>query len=599
MRFFLTVASRGTRLPHRLRVGASRAACSVVIALSVISVSLSVTLSVTAEARGLLRVRADSEMSGVGAIPTDTSVDVSGTLRDDTGQPIAGARVVVTATRDEAVAASACRSGDTVVAEPDGVVMRTDPGGFFCARLPRTASLAGRVVRYDGDTYHGTVTATISSDVGRRPIGLAFEDRELTASLDAPSVVIRVTTRIVEGGGSPEPVRLVLSFRPRTEGGPESEVGATDVELGSTAKFDIESRLLAPPGVGKLVVRFAGSSSLAKAEEWVLLERHATAHLGIATTLSPSDPTDGVELAVAVGWAAGAVPNGWVEALLDGQPVGVAEVSAGASRVVATFAPPRGRPAQIALRYIADGDGFVAGAPLVVDVPVRPPNPWTGLPWLLAAIGIAYWVVRAWRRPVRSPRAPTRPGDATSGRASVELVERDASQSGWKGRVLDAHDGTPIALARLKIVVPVFDGEGVAASFTTGADGTFAIAHVASARNEGARLVVAAPHHSTLEKQAPSDGVLVVNLVSRRRAILDRLVGWTREAGRPWSRKKEPTPQEVSALARGARHGDVLAWAAAVEEAAYGPASPDERREAEIIAKEPSPSRHDGGRDER
>jgi hypothetical protein len=170
------------------------------------------------------------------------------------------------------------------------------------------------------------------------------------------------------------------------------------------------------------------------------------------------------------------------------------------------------------------------------------------------------------------------------------LLEREAAGSGWRGHVIDAHDGAPVEGARVTLVVPVFDGEGVAATFTTVADGAFSIAHVPAAKQEGARLVASARHHTTLAQPVPPDGILAVCLVSRRRALLDRLVGWARRAGRPWARRRggEPTPLDVAEAARHFNQADVSAWASAIEEAAFGAVPPDERKEGEIVAREPT-----------
>jgi hypothetical protein len=146
------------------------------------------------------------------------------------------------------------------------------------------------------------------------------------------------------------------------------------------------------------------------------------------------------------------------------------------------------------------------------------------------------------------------------------------------------------------MVVPVFDGEGVAAAQTTGPDGSFSIAHVEAARNDGARLIVTAPNHTTLTEPAPADGTLAICLVSRRRTLVDRLVAWAKSAGRPWGRGKEPTPLELAEAARRHNQPDVEGWAAAVAEAAYGPVAPDERRESDILGREPPLP---GPRDER
>jgi hypothetical protein len=543
-----------------------------------------------AHARERVVVRAEAAFVNLGVVRGPTSVDVSGGLRDDAGHSLADADVALKLPRGFAEHATACRSGDEVRVSESDAVVRTDALGFFCLRLPAGVPLSAAELRYAGARYYAPTSAPVPrEDTGHRRLELEFEAPALVVSLEAPSFVVWVATRVADGVGTGDPVRLVLFHRPSPalDAKADVELGATDVQVGGTAKFDVEPRLLGAPGPGKLVVRFAGSAALAPAEEAVLLERRAVAHLSLATVVSPSDPTEGVELPVGVSSVLGAVPDGWVEALSDEQPVGLAPVSKGAARVIATFSPPRGRPARVTLRFVPGSPGWIAGEGVVVDVPIRPPSPWNGIPWALGATAIGYWVVRAWRRPARALRAPVKSVEAPSGRAIVEVLERDASHSGWRGRVVDAHDGTPIRAARVSIVVPVFDGEGVAGSAMTSAEGAFALAHVEAAKNEGARLIVTAPHHTTLVQPAPPDGVLSICLISRRRTVLDRLVAWAGRAGRPWFRRREPTPLEVAETARSSGHDEIRAWAAAVAEAAFGPVPPDERREHEIVSREP------------
>ncbi len=571
---------------HRRRRGARFA----------LALGVSLALSRTLSAREQLRVRADTELVNLGLVRAPSTVEVSGVLRDDAGHPIGESSIVVTLPSEVAVRPLSCRPGDSPRVANGVVTVRTDALGFFCVRLPPDAPVEGRELRYDGDRFHSPTTARIPNETGKRRVALGFESSELVASLDSPSFVVWITTREVESGSTGDPVRLVLSFRSSRDGAEDTEVGVTDVQLGSTARFDVETRTLGAPGAGKLAVRFAGTSQLAPASETVLLTLRATAHLSLARAPQPSDPAEGVELAVGVGSALGAVGEGWVEAVAGGSSVGMSSVSGGAARVVATFGAPRGKPAQLMLRYIPASEGFVAEAPLLVEVPVRASSPWSGAPWMFGVAAIAYWVVRAWLRPSRRETRTAPRSEAPAGRAVVELLSTDLSRSGWRGHVVDAHDGLAIAGARVSIVVPVFDGEGVAAGQTTAADGSFALAHVAAARNDGARLVVSAPHHTTLAGPAPADGTLSICLVSRRRTLLDRLVAWASASPRPWGRGKEPTPLELAEAARRHAQPEVEGWAAAVAEAAYGPTSPDERRENEILGREPPLA---GSRDER
>jgi len=102
-----------------------------------------------------------------------------------------------------------------------------------------------------------------------------------------------------------------------------------------------------------------------------------------------------------------------------------------------------------------------------------------------------------------------------------------------------------------------------------------------------ARLVVSSADHATHEQALPPPSVLRVALVTRRRALLERLVRWARQRGAPFDGAPEPTPGHVRRAA--ARHdaGEVEAWAGRVEQAVYGPDRVDEAREREAREAEP------------
>lgn len=538
-----------------------------------------------ARATERLRVRAETSFSGLGLSRHGEWLDLSGTLRDDAGVPVVGAEVVLSASGLEPTRILDC-AGHGVPETATAGAVPTDAGGTFCVRFPSSVPLAGATITFAGDAFRTDVGLAIPGALSAQRLRLRFDSPRLAASLDEPVFLVNVTTDVADGGGSTDPIRLTLSHRTEP-GAQETELGAADLIAGAVAKFNVETRLLGSPGSGRLVASFAGSDRLAAVEESIPIERRATVRLALALELSASDPADGIDLLVGASSAIGAVPGGWVEATLDAHPVGTGKVLVGAARVNARFAAPRGRSARLELRYIPEESGWAPGTAVAIDVPLTKRKPWTLLPWFLTAAGIAYWVVvRTWRRPKSSPRA--RPRDAgSSGRAAVDVLSRGAARSGWSGRVLDAHDGTPIGGAQVQLLVPVFDGEGIAGTHVAGDDGSFTIPHVEAARSDGARLVVSAPHHSTLREPVPPDGVLSVCLVSRRRTLLERMARWVARMGAPWATTKDPTPGEVATLAARENREEVAAWATAVERAAYGPVAPDERRESELTTSEP------------
>ena len=118
----------------------------------------------------------------------------------------------------------------------------------------------------------------------------------------------------------------------------------------------------------------------------------------------------------------------------------------------------------------------------------------------------------------------------------------------WTGRVVDGHEGTPVADARVSIERPGFDRAEIVASATSDADGAFVLSPVEV--QPGDRLVAEGSLHARLRAPVPPFGEIRVALVSRRRALLERLVGWARRKGRPYDARPEPTPGHVQRMAR-------------------------------------------------
>jgi hypothetical protein len=102
----------------------------------------------------------------------------------------------------------------------------------------------------------------------------------------------------------------------------------------------------------------------------------------------------------------------------------------------------------------------------------------------------------------------------------------------------------------------------------------------------GDELVAEGPLHTPLRRPLPAAGELEVALVSRKRALLDRLVSWARHKGKPYDVGPEPTPGHVRRASSDAF--PVARWADAVERAAYGGQPVDKSAEAEVDRLAPS-----------
>jgi len=101
------------------------------------------------------------------------------------------------------------------------------------------------------------------------------------------------------------------------------------------------------------------------------------------------------------------------------------------------------------------------------------------------------------------------------------------------------------------------------------------------------RLVIDAAYHAQIERSLPPASDMLVSLVSRRRLLLDRLLKWARQAGRPWDRDPAPTPQHIANVALERGGGAVARWAKRVESGAFGPEPVDERLDKEVRELEP------------
>jgi hypothetical protein len=541
--------------------------------------------SVDAAHAAKIRIRAQA-MLEARAVPRDGRVELRGFLKDDTGRAIGSARLRVSARGGRFQAAQPCGRTVAAHAAEGGTAIDTDGAGAFCVQI--LGASGGFRLRFDGDRYHDSVETEVEVDSSRRALALHFSPEPRVLALERSQHVIGVQTAIEppDIDAAPESVLLELSLV--TRGGAARSLTSQTVAAGEPATFTLRSADLGQPGPATLVVAFAGSTAVAAARKSAVIQRTAVVNLALAGSLGPADPSQGMEIPVAVGSALGAVPGGTVEALVAGRSVGTAPVQAGSARVIAVFDAPHAGTVPVTLRYLRDAEWWRAGEALTIPAPIAPPSPWRRLPWVIAALAIALWVVRGWRRPARAEsKSSAEAARAPSGRASVDVIERGPARSGWRGRVRDAHDGQPVAGARVSIQIPAFGGGGRAAAVATDASGAFELPHVEGANAEGAQIVTVARWHSRLARPLPSPGFVEIQLVSRRRALLERLVEWAGRMGRPWSDRGEPTPGHVARVAHDRQAAEVADWAQAVERAAYGAEPPDEVEEGRVREREP------------
>lgn len=542
-----------------------------------------------------VRVRGSAEITAQ-AQAKGSVTEVRGNVVDDLGHPVpdVGLRLEFEPT-SEPVGAGLNIAGCPPTApdvlllngrpppQPSSYRIETSSAGQFCIQL--SDSHAQGSLRLSLDDRQGLYERTeriVPVDRTKHALTLRFSPGPL--DLESISHTVFVETRSAVEAAA-EPITLVLAL------------DATDVHRvldkrvvtpGDRVQFDATTSALGDPGPATLTVKFAGSEVLLAAEQSARVLRTSRVDLEVDAG-DPLDPDGGSSIVVHAHGVGRTPPTGAVEATLNGETLGIATLVTGSARVPLRGFVARSDRVALTLRYLPVDPWWIASPPLDVAVPVAPPSAWHQLPWLLGAALLGVWLFGAWRRPGRTEKPKrAQEAEATPGRPSVEILEPGAHGSGWQGQLHDAHDQSPIAGGRVAILVPAIDGDGVVEHAVTDAAGRFALRAVPDASTEGARLVVSARWHATLQRPLPSEGTLAIQLVTRRRALLDRLVDWATRQGRPWAAAGQPTPGHVARIAARRQSPEIAGWADAVEQAAYGPNPVEGALDDAIRRREPS-----------
>lgn len=553
-----------------------------------------------------VHVRGGAELSAIAGAERD-SLTLRGELIDDAGTPIPNAPVAVSAVAEggkplrlgpltpcDGASRGGSRTGG------DEVVIETDDRGGFCVNGRAPAEKLSLKLSFRGSKLYDVATkeVPVSADQERLQRALLrFEPPPETIDLDRETVTITAALRIERNelfrssaAGSAQRASLPLVIEDERH----ARIAEATTGGDGRARFEVKTTTLAGPGAGELSVRFAGNAVLGKAEDTRPIVRRADARIALAYPIDRADPEDGVPIDVIVSTSRGPVSGGVVEVRRltpAGGPVaeslGAGTVDAeGRARVVAAFAAGGAAKVPLVLRYVPAAPWYRSGPELRVEVEIAGPGVLRRALLAIVVVAAAIWVASGWRR---APRPRILPGVEAStappsGRAGVQVVASPANITGWRGTVTDAHDGSPIAGAELAIIAPAFQGDGTIARVTTDERGAFVIE---ATHRSDARLVVTAKEHASFEQALPPPSVLRVALVTRRRAVLERLVRWAKQKGAPFDGTPEPTPGHVRRAAARASAVDVETWAGRIEEAAYGAVHVDEALERELKGVEP------------
>ncbi len=522
----------------------------------------------------------------------DGTLEVSGRLIDDRGVPLRGGEVRVmldvdSRDRRPPESPSPCRGAPRPRVTGAEIAQLTDEAGAFCLTLAPTLTAEHVTVRYPGDGEHEASPATaVPVITGPRSLALGFAPTPRRLELDAGDPRIWIRADAIPPAASPE--RIALELLLGAPDGATQPVAEAWASTGERTALQLPVTALGSPGRATLLLRFAGSAGLPPATRQVVVEKTARVELALAAPPQDEASRERARVFVRVSSRLGPVSTGSVELRLGERTVGAAPVVDGTASPIATFGAAPDGPVHLTARYLPDSPWWLPGEPLAVTVTVPPLPVWRRWPWMLAGAGVALWVLRGWRRPgARVKHEPALTPELPPGRPAVEVVSLGPERGGWQGRVRDAHLGGPIVNAEVTVAETSPAGSRVLAHAITDAEGHFQLGAVAVA-GASARLRVEASWHSTLERPVPAPGELLVSLVTRRRAILDRLVGWAERVGRPWFwGAAEPTPGQLARVARERGEAGVAAWAEAAEAAAFGADPVDASREQAVAEREP------------
>ncbi|HVJ22030.1 MAG TPA: hypothetical protein VM686_41780 [Polyangiaceae bacterium] len=547
--------------------------------------------AVPAKAGPSLRVRGAALIEG-SATAQDSQVELKGALRDDTGRPIGAAHLRVRLLEKPGgaplplPAAEACppspllHEARNFAGQPDEYVIDTSEGGAFCVRLPGDVTGTFQISFTDTGGLYDPTERIVPLDRARAGVELVFATPPSSIPLEAAQNLLTLEVRMRP---LPElrpalPIQVSIANREWS-----TNIAA---RAGEATPIAVPRSALLQPGPIELNARYVGAELYQPGETRLRTTVTARVELGVVGKPNPAKSSDGIALQVAVGSIAGAVPSGSVEARLGAETVGIARVDHGVANIIARFEVPRRSSVPLTLVYLPAEPWWLPSAPVDVVVEALPASSWGRAGWFVALVAVAAWLLTGWWRPRRILRQTDRAAEKpTLPAPGIQVLEAMNPESGWKGKVIDAHERHPIPKAAVALVRRGFDGEKVLQRVQAGEDGSFELEPLAD--RGGVWLVVEATWHSSLEKPLPPAGRLSIEMMTRRRQLIGRFVAWAERRGRPWADLGEPTPGHVANVAGRERKDDVKEWARAVEAAAFGPTPVDEDVERNVVAKEP------------
>lgn len=519
---------------------------------------------------------------------------VRGSVRDELGAPIALARLSFTA---EVSSPKAGTSGELSVAacatsgsekEVRTAHVETDPDGRFCARLSKdqlSQATALQVVFAGSPSYVG-FTKQLTLDDTREGVLVDVDQVQRRANLDEAEWTVIAQLQPLEPMRAVDRAKLSLelSLASADEGtkGP-STLRRVEMQLGVPTRITLPTKLLGRPGPAQLIFTFDGNASYRPLRSQVGIERFTSVRLESAD--SPLHTQAGARLSGSIRARSGIglPPPGWIQVSgLDATATVVPlDPDGNAEFVIAT--PRNQNQGTITLVYQPRNAGWQAAGPLQLPVHLTPPSKWPVAAWSAIALLVLAWF--GWSRRRGEPESLIEAASTTSPRpyAHLEIVSAaDSPDAGWSGVVVDAHEGTVVTGAVIELCRPGFAREEVVLSVRSNDEGAFSIPAHETEKQKTYRLLIRARNFAKLALALPPPGHVKVYVVSTRRALLERLVSWTKRRGHPFDSKAEPTPDWVAEVAHSKRQPEVEAWAKAVSNAAFGATPPVDAEQPDL-----------------
>ncbi|HWA76473.1 MAG TPA: carboxypeptidase-like regulatory domain-containing protein [Polyangiaceae bacterium] len=551
---------------------------------ALLGLALTWAASASAGPEARLRVHGASHIEAAATV-SPRGTELIGSVRDDAGRTVSAARIRVRLLT-EAGPRPLPRPAPCEPQQPppeggpseagDEALAETDLRGHFCLRWSVELPHGRLALEFDDERKLFDPSSLVVELERSPPLTIAFAPAPRSISADDAEVTVVVQSK-ARSADTSERVPVALSWA--RVGGSTTRLASGELRAGEALRLSFSPTLLGGPGSGELIASAELGSRSVQARAPVPVTARVELELPAAPAVNAEGETS---LRVRVLSGFGAVPSGTVEAIVAGRTAGIAPVVRGSADLPVSLGPRSGERT-VTIRYLSATPWWTPGGEQQLVLTVPPASPWRWLPWAFGLFGIAAWVLAAWRRPTRHelPNSNVTPPQAVE--PALAWAPEATQAKGWTGRVFDAHDGVAVAGANIQVLWP----HGATLTATSGPSGDFTLDFQGAVPDAGI-IRVEARWHAALERPLPPPGRLSVSLVTRRRALLGRLVEWSGRRGLPPGLgPKEPTPADLRHASERAGQLEVANWAGEVEAAVFGPAPVDSDREAEVRSLEP------------